>query len=788
MKKGHIILILIFFGIFNSFCQNKPIPSHGSYEKTPGETWDRGFVSGNGRMGAILYGKPGEEILVTNHCRLYLPLGSREIVPDLSGVVDTMREIYRENPSSAEKFLTAEAKKQGFNGLVWTDPFHPGMFVKIKQPTQGTIRDYQRTEDFSTGEVIVSWKDDRGEYVRKMFVSRPDNMIVVSLAGPTPCELEFEKITHELILSEQKIGKDLITYHNVYKKGKGGYDVAVRIIKKDMGRNTLLLFRIVPWKTPLSPDISEAWANSLSNPDFKACGNFNPKPALTESSVISFLKNEDAKSLIPKLVKSLNSEKSDYSQLLNQHMALHQELFERVRLDLNGGHEREMTTTELLKIADQENRLPAALMEKMYDAGRYMLICSAGETLPNLHGIWTGTWNPVWSGDYTLDTNVQAALASSCSSNLPELLKGYFNIMESYYPEWRINAKRMYGCRGLLTNSRASNTALMLHWGTWDGNYWTAGCGWLASFFTQYSDYTCDETFIRNQCIPLLKDIATFYEDFLVKNKEGEYEFIPSYNPETGAGINSSMDIEVAKEVISNLIRYSKQLNFETQNLAKWEQLMEKLPKLNLKNGILGEFQDGKIESQHRHHSQFYGCYQSFDIAFEKNPIYRIAAQNSLRLKIYGSDYANGEQSSFGRVQSGISAAYLGMPNEAYNRLKVMAVKQSMEPSLITSHEPNQVIFNTDGNGGIPQIVSTMLLQSRPDVIKMLPALPKEWPSGKITGMLAQGGFEVTIEWKEGELKRVLLKSNKGNPTKLIYKEKITTVDLKKGEVKEFLY
>ena len=165
MKKFYIILILSFFGIFNSFCQNKPIPSHGSYENTPGKTWDRGFVSANGRMGAILYGNPGEEILVANHCRLYLPLGSREIVPDLSGVVDTMREIYRKNPSSAEKFLMDEAKKQGFNGLVWTDPFHPGMFVKIKQAMQGTIRDYQRTEDFSTGEVIVSWKDDRGEYV-----------------------------------------------------------------------------------------------------------------------------------------------------------------------------------------------------------------------------------------------------------------------------------------------------------------------------------------------------------------------------------------------------------------------------------------------------------------------------------------------------------------------------------------------------------------------------------------------------------------------------------------------
>ena len=105
-----------------------------------------------------------------------------------------------------------------------------------------------------------------------------------------------------------------------------------------------------------------------------------------------------------------------------------------------------------------------------------------------------------------------------------------------------------------------------------------------------------------------------------------------------------------------------------------------------------------------------------------------------MRAKIAGSD-DGGEQSSFGRVQAGVSAAYLGMAEEAYGRLKVMAVKRSMNPSLITSHEPNAGIFNTDGNGGIPQIVNTMLVFSRPGRIDLLPALPNEWPAGKVKGL-----------------------------------------------------
>ena len=118
-------------------------------------------------------------------------------------------------------------------------------------------------------------------------------------------------------------------------------------------------------------------------------------------------------------------------------------------------------------------------MEKMYDAGRYMLICSAGEMLPNLQGIWSGSWTPQWSGDFTLDTNVESAMAAACSGNLADLMEGYFRTIEGFYPEWRINAKRTYGCRGVFSSSRSSNTGLLLHWGYWDLLFWTAGSGWL---------------------------------------------------------------------------------------------------------------------------------------------------------------------------------------------------------------------------------------------------------------------------------------------------------------------
>ena len=732
-------------------------PEHGVRSVTPAKRWEDAFVSGNGRMGALLFGNPTNETLVANHCRLFLPLGNREIVPDLAADVAELRRIIREkNYGEAMGFFLGKAKAQGYPGLIPTDPFHPGLFINVIQPADGAISDYERTENFATGEVVVRWRDNRGEFRRRLFVSRTDNLIVFSQTGPAACELRFPAVDHKLIESQQQTTPEWVTYHNVYAKGKGGYDAAIRVVRQNEGRNVLVLIRIAPWKTPLPKEQSEAWAYSPDNPDFKSLGVFKPLPALAESSVVAYRVVNNATALMPQLKESLAGVRADYETLFAPHSKAHGALFNRVTLDLDGGTARALTVEDLLDRAKRENTLPPALMEKMYDAGRYMFICCAGELLPNLQGIWNGSWKPAWSGDFTLDTNVQAAMASACSANLPELMEGYFRLMESFYPEWRLNAKRIYGCRGVFTNARASNTALELHWGGWQGVFWTAGCGWLASFFSDYADYTGDREFLAKRCVPLLKEIAAFYEDFLIEtDKDGRVTFIPSYNPETGCGINATMDIAVARETLIKLIAACRKLNIERASIAKWEALLAKLPPYPVNaNGELAEFPDSKVAAGHRHHSQLYGCYQSFDSLFETNAALRVAAQATVRAKIAASDRAGkgDEQSSFGRMQSGVSAAYLGMAEEAYGRLKVMAVKRSMNPSLITSHEPNGGIFNTDGNGGIPQIVDTMLVFSRPGQIDLLPVLPAAWPNGSVKGLRARGNFTVDIEWKDGKV------------------------------------
>lgn len=177
-----------------------PCPERGTWSEHPATRWEDAMVSGNGRMGVMVFGDPEEETIVANHCRLFLPLGSREIVPDLAGLLPELREVIgdREDYRGGMDFLLAEAREQGFPGIVYTDPFHPGMFVHVRHAAAGEVRGYSRSEDFATGEVAVQWTDDRGRWSRRSFVSRADNAIVTRMRGSAKldCELVFPPSAH----------------------------------------------------------------------------------------------------------------------------------------------------------------------------------------------------------------------------------------------------------------------------------------------------------------------------------------------------------------------------------------------------------------------------------------------------------------------------------------------------------------------------------------------------------------------------------------------------------------
>jgi len=726
---------MLIFGCATVSGAEEVLPERGVASSVPASRWDYGFLTGNGRIGAIVYGNPTRETIVLNHERLYLPHPRPEIC-DLGKHLPEVRRIIREKGHvAALKFSLEKTAEQGhFN--YHSDPFHLAFELNLEMPTRGPVTDYVRTTDFQTGEVSVRWRDDDGGYARRLFVSRPDNVAVLSITRSGTQRIDATivapPIEHKLVESELRVDQNWITYHNAYTQSPSGYDGVVRVVVKE-GR----------------------------------IRNDGHKVIVTDASEVLLLmgvewhKRLEADS-VEILKQRLLALPADYQQLLRPHAAAHGKIFNRTTLDLGGGDGRQQTTEKLLKDARATDyrRIPPALIEKMYDASRFYFICSAGELPPNLQGIWNGVFTAPWNGSYTFDTNVQNAMDSALSANMLEGMEGYFRLIESFLPDWRTNAEKLFGARGIVSQIVASpNSGLNCHYGgNWAWQYWTPGAGWLASYFYDYYRYTGDQTFLADRAIPLMKEIALFYEDFLIEqDANGFILYRPSYSPEVGGLLvsdNSTVDLAVARELLTNLINACEELNVEQEHIGTWRALLGRLPPYQIgPNGDLSEWADGSFRHayNHRHHSPFYPLFRSFEFSPHATPKLWEASKVALAKK--GEQWLLNPRADwagipFGRAFHAQSAAFLGQGEVVEEVLCSMADR--VYPSLHMSLRPNGGIFNFDGNGAYPDIVNRSLAFSLNGTLDLLRSIPPGWRRGSIRGILARGQITIDhLQWDQ---------------------------------------
>ena len=199
---------------------------------------------------------------------------------------------------------------------------------------------------------------------------------------------------------------------------------------------------------------------------------------------------------------------------------------------MGGGADRQLTTEELQAKSTNE-QLNLALIEKEFDAGRYNIISATGQLPPNLQGVWGGTYVPGWASDYTHNGNVPSAIASTMMGNTPEMMLAYTSYIESIVPWLEINAKHMFGARGVVLPSRSTtngfNNALAEDFA---GGFWVGGAAWAAHFFYDYYEYTGDRKFLAEHALPYMQKVGLFFEDYLYEGADGRYVFSPTQSPE----------------------------------------------------------------------------------------------------------------------------------------------------------------------------------------------------------------------------------------------------------------
>ncbi|AKD02092.1 glycoside hydrolase N-terminal domain-containing protein [Pontibacter korlensis] len=745
-------------------------PERGFSSWLPAPNWEHALLSGNGTMGAMVMGHPHDETVILNHALLYLPATEPKFPIDQASRLPEIRQLIMEGKyEEAAKIPVEQSLKEGYGGHLWSDPYVPAFDVNL-QMAASNVEKYKRMVDFETGEAKVAWTDGQGTYVRKVFVSRPDSVVVISIKGTgkingslsfarRPVEWSQWEHINNNIASAQAAAKDnWLTYRSEYKKRwKGslqGYEGVGRVITKGGSAKAV----------GSQVQVQDADQVLLL---IKISPNYNY-----------------ANSQVEALQQYLESMPQNYETLLSKHSKVHGDLFRSVRLDL-GGSTGSGLYSETINLRTAQANASAATIEKQFDAARYNIISATGTNPPNLQGIWGGSWTPPWSSDFTHDGNVEVAISSLLTSNTPELLLAYFDYHDKRLHYYRDNAKRMFGTRGIHVPSHTSTHGWDNHFDPiWCLSLWTGGAGWTASYYYDYWLHTGDRKFLKERAYPFMKEAALFYEDFVTIGQDGKYVFNPSYSPEntpsnssSQASLNATMDVMIAKQLLRNCIAAAQELKIDKEQVKVWKTMLTKMPDYQVaEDGALKEWLTPVLKDnhQHRHISHLYALYDIVDPDFKQNPELMKAAAMVVEEHMKFRREENGGEMVFGLAQMAFVTANLEDAATTAELINWLA-RYYWTSGMATYHNPGS-LFNMDLSGGYPSAIMRALAYAEPGLIKLLPALPPDWKKGKIEGLLLRGQVELkSLAW-DGNQVNVTLQSGKKQQVEMMLPKEIASV------------
>lgn len=715
----------------------------GLYYEKPAKVWVEALPIGNGRLGGMVFGRTDQERIQLNEDSVWYGGPRDRNNPDALKNLPKIRRLITEGKLTEAE----ELGKLAFTGIPESQRHYEplgDLFLNFNTPRNG-VTDYERILDLEEGIVHVNYTIGDTRYEREYFSSYPDQAMVIKLTSNQKQSISFQAyldrdgsrnldemnaISNDtIIMVGQTGGKEGITFSGalrVIPKGGTVQSIGNRIIV-DQADSVLLIF----------------------------------------SAATSF-RFEDPENQCQEIIQRVST--MNFDKLRENHVKDYQRLYRRVRLEIGPEDSTKQNIPTDLRLKQlKEGEQDLNLIKTYFDFGRYLLISSSRpNSLPaNLQGIWNEHMLPPWDSKYTININLQMNYWPAEVCNLSECHQPLFELIDRMRENGRVTAEKMYGCRGFVAHH---NTDIWADTAPQDiympATIWTQGAAWLCLHLWEHYDYTQDETFLRD-VYETMKEAALFYVDFLIENKDGYLVTSPSVSPENTyilpngeQGVlceGPAMDHQIIYDLFTSCIKASEILEYDMEFRKKLESLRAKLPKIKIgKHGQIQEWTEDYDEAEpgHRHISHLFALHPSNQITPRKTPELAEAAKVTLDRRLeYGGGHTGWSRAWIINMWARLEDAEL-----AYENLLDL-LRYSTLPNLFDTHPP----FQIDGNFGGVAGITEMLLHSHDDEIHLLPAIPKEWVNGKVSGLCARGGYEVDIVWENGKVVEAVIYAKSNN-------------------------